>query len=81
MRAKDYLDRAGGRLADLERRLAEAGDRPAAAALAPRLEVARERLKALRLQGADLQEEPVRAFTHLLEELAARVGELSAGAR
>ncbi len=78
MSAKDFLDRAQQRLAELERLAREASDPAARSELAPRLEVARERLKALRLQGSDVQEEALRSFAGLLDELGARVGALTA---
>lgn len=74
-----YLDRAQQKLADLERRL---GELPAGAAVADtraELEATRERLEAVRLQGAEAGEEALQGFARRLEELTARIGALASG--
>lgn len=76
MRQASYLDRAQQKLADLERSLVGMGERPGVADARAELEATRERLKALRLQGADLSEEAVQAFTARLDALTTRIGAL-----
>lgn len=74
-----YLDRAHQQLADLERRLGELAAGPAVVDLRAELEAARERLKALRLLGAELDDEAVQSFARRLEELTTRFGALVGG--
>jgi galactonate dehydratase len=71
-----YLDKAQEKLGDLERILGELGERAGVVDAKAELEAVRERLKALRLQGADLSEEAVRAFTARLDALTSRIGAL-----
>lgn len=74
-----YLDKAQQKLADLERLLAALGERAGVADARAELEATRERLKALRLQGAELAEDAVQSFAHRLDELVARIGALGRG--
>lgn len=74
-----YLDKAQQKLADLERILGEHGTAAGVADARAELEATRERLKALRLQGAELAEDALQAFARRLEELTARIGALSRG--
>jgi predicted nuclease with TOPRIM domain len=71
-----YLDKAQQKLADLERILGELADEPGVGDARAELEAVRERLKALRLQGAELSEEAVQGFTQRLDALTARIGAL-----
>lgn len=71
-----YLDKAQAKLADLERILGELGAKAGVGDAKAELEAVRERLKALRLQGADLSEEAVQGFTQRLDALTARIGAL-----
>ncbi len=79
MRHASYLDRAQRKLADLEQLLAGMGERAGVADARAELEATRERLKALRLQGAELAEDAVQSFTRRLEELSARIGAIGVG--
>ncbi|MDW8371242.1 MAG: hypothetical protein RMK81_13280 [Geminicoccaceae bacterium] len=76
MSFSSYLDKAQAKLADLERILGELGTRAGVGDAKAELEAVRERLKALRLQGADLSEEAVQGFTQRLDALTARIGAL-----
>ncbi|MDW8123736.1 MAG: hypothetical protein RMJ04_03045 [Geminicoccaceae bacterium] len=76
MSLASFLDKAHERLLDLERILGELGDAKGAADARAELEAVRERLKALRLQGADLSEEAVLGFSQRLDALTARIGAL-----
>jgi|GEM_PF-4280767 len=71
-----YLDKAQEKLGDLERILSELGERAGVVDAKAELEAVRERLKALRLQGADLSDEAVGAFTARLDALTSRIGAL-----
>ncbi|MCX8102249.1 MAG: hypothetical protein N3D77_13535 [Geminicoccaceae bacterium] len=73
-----YLDKAHDKLADLERILSELGTKAGVSDAKAELEAVRERLKALRLQGADLSEEAVQSFGQRLDALTARIGTLRA---
>lgn len=73
-----YLDKAQHRLFDLARMLDELGDKPGVSDARAELEAVRERLKALRMQGADLSEEAVQGFSQRLDTLVARIGALRA---
>lgn len=76
MSLMSYLDKAQHRLFDLARMLDELGDKPGVSDARAELEAVRERLKALRMQGADLSEEAVQGFSQRLDTLVARIGAL-----
>lgn len=76
MSLMSYLDKAQHRLFDLARMLDELGDKPGVSDARTELEAVRERLKALRMQGADLSEEAVQGFSQRLDTLVARIGAL-----
>ncbi len=78
MSLMSYLDKAQHRLFDLARMLDELGDKPGVSDARAELEAVRERLKALRMQGADLSEEAVQGFSQRLDTLVARIGALRA---
>lgn len=78
MSLTSYLDKAQHRLFDLARMLDELGDKPGVSDARAELEAVRERLKALRMQGADLSEEAVQGFSQRLDTLVARIGALRA---
>ena len=56
--------------------MGELGERAGVVDAKAELEAVRERLKALRLQGAELSEEAVQGFTQRLDALTARIGAL-----
>jgi hypothetical protein len=74
-----YVDRMAGRLADLEREIRDLHpslkDGRVRRDLEAALTAVKDRLKSLRLAGADLTDEMTQSFTQAFERLRVAVGE------